>query len=201
MTTNWPTDQLTNCQLTNWLTDLPPARWIAPLEDEEPVDCLKRVQQVGAENKVGLTFRRGGGTYLGALIPDDKPKNRAWSAFGIRPSMGPNTLQQWLEAPNWVIGTPPTPPRCRLKDMRKVTGNWTLMTMNFNWTGAKALDISQSQMAEKPKSWRRWEDYWRSLVDSGYRMVGPHWGDTDWSIHYGYLAWGYSNKLVRNRRL
>ena len=117
------------------------------------------MQQVGAENKVGLTFRRGGGTYLGAVIPDDKRKNRAWSALGIRPSMGPNTLQQWLEAPNWVgsLELRLHPPRRRtirgtLKDMRKVIGNWTLMTMNFNWTGAKALDISQSQMAEKPKS-------------------------------------------------
>ena len=38
------------------------------------------------EEGAALAFRRGGGTYLGVLVEDDVPRNRAWSAFGIPPS-------------------------------------------------------------------------------------------------------------------
>ena len=90
-------------------------QWVPHISEEEPILYLQRVQGLGKEKGAALAFRRGGGTYLGVLVEDDVPRNRVWSAFGIPPSWGPKTLQQWLESQSWRLGNTPSPPRRKNK--------------------------------------------------------------------------------------
>lgn len=102
-------------QLAQDVIAQPPVQWIPPIDAETAIQYLHRVQEAGKEKDVALAFRRGGGTYLGVLAADNVPKNRAWSAFGIPPSWGPKTLQDWLESQGWRLGSTPTPPKGRNK--------------------------------------------------------------------------------------
>ena len=65
--------------------DTPPHTWWLPREEcEDPVTYFKRATEECTKENVGMSFRKGGGSFLGLRLPSNKrkPQLRAWSLHG-----------------------------------------------------------------------------------------------------------------------
>lgn len=85
----------------------PPACWIQPAQDERPtVAYLERAQQLAAEEKMLLCFRRGGGAAIGL----QKAETEGMGVVGVPPAHGPDSICNLLQKFGWkIIGVPREP--------------------------------------------------------------------------------------------
>ena len=97
------------------IVSLPPCTWVKQDDQETSFDYLLRVTQLAQKAEVPMTWRSGGGSYLGYQVADTLDRMHAWVAFGVPTFWGPQTFKQWLERNEWKIGESVKPPRGKYK--------------------------------------------------------------------------------------
>eukprot|EP00435_Cladocopium_sp_Y103_P015066 s5354_g3.t1 len=87
-------------------------KWCEIGDKEDSKKYHARILEMAVIAKVGMCYRRGGGTDLGLQMKDEEIKERAYAVWGVPPWIGPQQLPAWLEENAWKI-TATSEPRGR----------------------------------------------------------------------------------------
>ena len=151
----------------------PATTWMRPGAEESAPEYFKRVTAKAQEESVPLSWRAGGGSFLGYQQPDMEEKPHSWIVKGAPSSWGPHTLRDWLQTKGWEINKEMKAPSGRFKTW-SIKGFLPGYPLKTEWAyefkfGSKLGHISLE----------RWQKKRTIDKDEAHKVRGAHWWCAD----------------------
>ena len=118
-----------------------------------------------------LTYRSGGGAWIGIQDPGASSNLKTWAINGIPDTWGPKTVLQWLQSVNWEIQGQPSPPRSG-KQVWQIHAKHPKDDSREHYSSELQIGGVTRNILIK-----RWQKH-RS-VEQGSKITGPKWWSAD----------------------
>ncbi len=150
---------------------LPEVNWFPQESGESDIAYFRRVAAVASERSLPLTYRSGGGAWIGIQDPAASSNLKTWAINGIPDTWGPKTVMQWLQSVNWEIQGQPSPPRSGKQ-------GWQIHAKHPKDDSREHYGYElQIGGVTRNILVKRWQKH-RS-VEQGSKITGPKWWSAD----------------------
>ncbi len=151
----------------------PATTWIKPDSGESPPEYFKRATLKAKEEAVPLSWRAGGGAFLGFQKPDFEERPHSWIVRGAPASWGPHTLRDWLQSKGWEINKEMKAPSGRFKTW-SIKGYLPGYPLKMEWAYEFKFGTKLGHIALE-----RWQKRRSIDTDETHKVRGAHWWSSD----------------------
>ena len=151
----------------------PATTWIKPGPGESPTEYFKRATLKAKEESVPLSWRAGGGSFLGFQKPDYEERPHSWVVKGAPASWGPHTLRDWLLSKGWEINKEMKAPSGRFKTWA-IKGFLPGYPLKTEWAYEFKFGTKLGHIILE-----RWQKRRTIATDDSHKVRGAHWWSSD----------------------
>ena len=151
----------------------PATTWIKPGPEESAPEYFKRATLKAKEESVPLSWRAGGGAFLGFQKPDLEERPHSWIVKGAPASWGPHTLRDWLQTKGWEINKEMKAPSGRFKTW-SIKGYLPGYPLKTEWAYEFKFGTKLGHIALE-----RWQKKRTIDKDESHKVRGAHWWSSD----------------------
>ena len=156
------------------ILQLPEVNWLPQEPSESDVAYFKRASAAAVEKSLPLSYRSGGGAWLGIQDPSASSNAKCWAVNGIPDLWGPRSVVEWMKSVGWTLEGHPSPPRSG-RQVWQVHARPPVDDIREQY----GYELKVGNGDVRNLLIKRWQKH--RAVPQGARITGPKWWSADFN--------------------